>query len=110
MRLQHDITPHWKRAATALLASTIIAAPALAQDAAPTDPAEAPAAAEAAPTGEEIIVTATKRAEALQDVPIAIQAFNTKTLDDLQVDAFDDYAKLVPSLSYKSAGPGSSNV
>ena len=38
------------------------------------------------------------------------QAFNTKTLDDLQVDAFDDYAKLVPSLSYKSAGPGSSNV
>ena len=28
----------------------------------------------------------------------------------MQVDAFDDYAKLVPSLSYKSAGPGSSNV
>ena len=110
MRL-HDITPTWKRAALALLASTVLATPALAQDppAAPTDPAEAPAAAEAS-SGEEIIVTATKRAEALQDVPMAIQAFSTKTLDDLQVDAFDDYAKLVPSLSYKSAGPGSSNV
>ena len=112
MRLQHT-KPHWKRAATALLASTIIAAPsqALAQDPAqPTDPAQSPSTAEAAQTGEEIIVTATKRAEALQDVPMAIQAFNTKTLDDLQVDAFDDYAKLVPSLSYKSGGPGSSNV
>jgi iron complex outermembrane receptor protein len=109
MRSHHAITPQWKRAATALLASTIMGAPALAQDAPPTDPAESSATADAQ-TGEEIIVTATKRAEALQDVPIAIQAFNTKTLDDLQVDAFDDYAKLVPSLSYKSAGPGSSNV
>ena len=113
MRLNQDITPHWKRAATALLASTFIAMPgqALAQDPSqPADPAQTPSTAEAQSTGEEIIVTATKRAEALQDVPMAIQAFTTKTLDDLQVDAFDDYAKLVPSLSYKSAGPGSSNV
>jgi outer membrane receptor protein involved in Fe transport len=121
MRSQQGFTPSWKRAATALLASTIIATPALAQEVAPTDPAQAPSAAPTAPAqapsvapneqqGEEIIVTATKRAEALQDVPMAIQAFSTKTLDDLQVDAFDDYAKLVPSLSYKSAGPGSSNV
>jgi outer membrane receptor protein involved in Fe transport len=112
MRLQHT-KPHWKRAATALLASTIIAVPshALAQGPSqPTDPAQAPSTAGTQQTGEEIIVTATKRAEVLQDVPMAIQAFNTKTLDDLQVDAFDDYAKLVPSLSYKSAGPGSSNV
>lgn len=116
MRLQQEITPHWKRAAAALLASTIIATPALGQDV-PTEPANPgvpgpPAEAERTqPTGEEvIIVTATKRAENLQDVPIAITAFSTKTLDDLQVDSFDDYAKLVPSLSYKSAGPGSSNV
>ena len=118
MRLNQHITPHWKRAAVALLASTVIAMPgqAMAQDP-PTEPANPGAASPPAgaerttPTSdEEIIVTATKRAEALQDVPMAIQAFSTKTLDDLQVDAFDDYAKLVPSLSFKSAGPGSSNV
>ena len=110
MRLQQDITPQWKRAAAALLASTIVATPALAQDVPTTEPPQAPSTARTEQTGEEIIVTATKRAENLQDVPIAINAFSTKTLDDLQVDAFDDYAKLVPSLSYKSAGPGSSNV
>jgi outer membrane receptor protein involved in Fe transport len=110
MRSHYAHSPNWKRAATALLASTMIATPALAQDVAPTDPAQAPSTAPTEQQGEEIIVTATKRAENLQDVPMAIQAFSTKTLDDLQVDAFDDYAKLVPSLSYKSSGPGSSNV
>ena len=82
----------------------------MAQD---SPPATAPAAtaAPAAPADEdEIVVTATKRSENLQDVPIAITAFSTKTLDDLQVDSFDDYAKLVPSLSFKSSGPGSANV
>ncbi len=107
MRLQH-ITPHWKRAAAALLASTFMAAPALAQ-AQPQDPAETPSTAEARQeSGEDIIVTATKRSENLQDVPIAITAITTKTLDDLQVDSFDDYARLVPSLSAKTGGTGGS--
>ena len=64
-----------------------------------------------------IVVTATRREENLQDVPIAITAITTKTLDDLQVDKFEDYARLVPSLSFKSgggggspSGPGTSNV
>ena len=46
-----------------------------------------------------IVVTATRRAENLQDVPIAITALGTQTLDELQVDNFDDYARFVPSLS-----------
>jgi outer membrane receptor protein involved in Fe transport len=112
MRLHHDITPNWKRAAMALFASTIIAVPghALAQDAPaePTDPADAPAVAAARDDGDQIIVTATKRNENLQDVPIAITAITTKTLEDLKVDDFRDYARLVPSLSYKSGGGGGS--
>ncbi len=103
----------WKRVGFGLLVSTAMCAPALAQDAAapPVDPATAPAAAAAPATDEEeIVVTATKRSENLQDVPIAITALSTKTLEDLQIDAFDDYAKLVPSLSFKSSGPGSANV
>jgi outer membrane receptor protein involved in Fe transport len=109
MRLQHT-KRHWKNAATALLASTIIAAPgqALAQGPAqPTDPAQAPAAAEAQ-EGEQIVVTAQKRTENLQDVPIAITAITTKTLEDLHVDQFEDYARLVPSLSLRAGGSGGS--
>ncbi len=60
--------------------------------------------------GDEIVVTATKRVENLQDVPIAITAFGTKTLDDNHVDSFEDYAKMIPSLSQQSSGPGASNV
>ncbi|MGI8931497.1 MAG: TonB-dependent receptor [Sphingomicrobium sp.] len=100
-----------RRASNLLLASTMLlgSGAAFAQD---TSSGEQPSnsAARQDDEGDEIIVTATRRAESLQDVPIAITAITTKTLDDLQVDAFDDYARLVPSLSYKSAGPGSSNV
>jgi len=99
----------WKRVGFGLLVSSAMCAPVQAQDAAP--PTVEPATAPAATVDEDVIVvTATKRSENLQDVPIAITAFSTKTLDDLQVDSFDDYAKLVPSLSFKSSGPGSANV
>lgn len=60
--------------------------------------------------GDEIVVTATKRVENLQDVPIAITAFGTKTLEDNHVEQFADYAKMIPSLSVQSLGPGASNV
>jgi iron complex outermembrane receptor protein len=112
MRLLKLDRPAWKRAGAMLLASTLITpVPALAQDtspaAEPADPAESSAAAEAR-GDEQILVTATKRTENLQDVPIAITAITTKTLDDLQVNSFDDYARLVPSLSSKAGGGGGS--
>ena len=105
----------YRQAAIGLLATTMLVAPSIAQDApavAPTTPPAAAAAKTPSPATDEdeIVITATKRSENLQDVPIAITALTTKTLDDLQVDSFDDYARLVPSLSYKSSGPGSSNV
>lgn len=60
--------------------------------------------------GDEIIVTANKREENLQDVPLAITAIGTQKLEQLQVTDFDDYARYLPSLSYQTAGPGFSNV
>jgi iron complex outermembrane recepter protein len=109
-------SPRLKTAAAALLASTMLLNPAqaVAQEAPappaePADPAEQ-ASTVAASDEDEIVITATKRAENLQDVPLAVTAIGTKQLDDLQVNDFDDFAKLVPSLSYKSSGPGSSNV
>jgi iron complex outermembrane receptor protein len=55
---------------------------------------------------EEIIVTATKRAEDLQSVPLSIQALSTQKLEQLNVKQFDDYVKFLPSVSYQSFGPG----
>ncbi len=88
-----------------LLASSILAAPAFAQDAPPADPAEQPSAAA---ESQEIIVTAQKRSENLQKVPMAITAITTKSLEDLNVAQFEDYARLVPSLSSKGGGSGGS--
>jgi outer membrane receptor protein involved in Fe transport len=88
----------------ALLGSTSLGgAPALAQQAAATVDASAD------DTGE-IIVTAQKREENLQRVPLSIQAFGTEKLDQLQVQKFDDYARFLPSVSFETAGPGSARV
>ena len=94
-----------RRACGLFLASTaLIGTGAFAQDTAN----QPPAAANQQADDDVIVVTATKRAENLQDVPIAITAITTKTLDDLQVNDFDDYARLVPSLSSKAGGGGGS--
>jgi len=65
-------------------------------------------AAETAEPGglEEIVVTAQKRSEDLQKVPISLQVLSGQELEQLQVTGFDDYAKFLPSLSYRSWGPG----
>ncbi len=58
----------------------------------------------------EIVVTAERRSQNLQKVPVAIVALGTEKLDQLQVQSFNDYAKFLPSLSFDSAGPGTANV
>jgi iron complex outermembrane recepter protein len=58
----------------------------------------------------EIVVTAQKREERLQDVPISIQALGTETLSQHEVTSFDDYVKLLPSVSFQSYGPSQSQV
>ncbi len=57
-------------------------------------------------TLEEVVVTAQKRTENLQDVPISIQALNTTKLEELHITDFDDFAKYLPSVSFQTAGPG----
>ena len=53
---------------------------------------------------DEVVVTAQKRTESLQDVPLSIQAIGTKQLEELHIASFADYAKFLPSLSYQSGG------
>src|ERR1044072_3712613 len=66
---------------------------------------------------ETVVVTAEKRAEDLQKVPVSIQVLNTRKLEDLHIQSFNDYAQYIPSLSFASNaaggglnGPGFANV
>src|SRR5271165_4776614 len=61
-------------------------------------------------TLEEVVVTAQKRTEDLQKVPISLQVLSGDKLEQLQVSGFDDYAKLLPSLSFRSNGPGQTQL
>ena len=51
---------------------------------------------------EEVIVTAQKRAEDLQDTAIAITAISASALDDLNISNAEDYEAIVPSLSVRA--------
>jgi len=65
----------------------------------------------AATTGiTEVVVTAQRRSENVQDVPIAIQAFSGDNLQQLNVQNFDDFVKYLPNVNASSTGPGQSNI
>ena len=74
------------------------------------DPAQQPAQASQKParqaTLETVTVTAQKREEDLQKVPISIQALDAQTLEQHNVQNFNDYMKLLPSVSFGTAGGG----
>ncbi|HEU4592217.1 MAG TPA: TonB-dependent receptor [Steroidobacteraceae bacterium] len=55
---------------------------------------------------EEVVVSAQKRDESLQDVPLSIQAIGQKELAELKVNDFGDYVKFLPNVSYQTYGPG----
>ena len=51
-------------------------------------------------TIEEIVVTAQKRSESIQEVPIAVSAFDAGALEAHQIDTFSDLQFNVPNVSY----------
>src|SRR5215468_4669462 len=59
---------------------------------------------------EEVVVTANRREENLQKVPIAITALTAETLQQLSVTTFDDYVKFVPNVTSQGLGPGQNNI
>jgi outer membrane receptor protein involved in Fe transport len=74
---------------------------------APCTPARAAeAASPAGETLEVIIITARKRAENLQDVPLSVDVLSKKDMSNLGISGFEDYAEKVPSISFISTGPG----
>jgi iron complex outermembrane recepter protein len=99
--LKHSL----KISSAALVLATLGAGmtPAFAQDATP--------AAEAADRGiADIVVTATRRSENLNDVPIAIQALGSEALDALGVNSFEKLLEYLPNVRAGGRGPGQNQV
>jgi iron complex outermembrane recepter protein len=93
------IRSHVRRTAAILMAGSILAtSPAFAQE------------ADEAGADDEIIVTAQKREENLQNVPISIQALGSKKLDQLGISDFNEFTKQLPSVSFQTLQPGSTTV
>ena len=59
---------------------------------------------------EEIVVTAQKRSENLQDVPVSVQVLGNAQLENLNVNGFDDYIKFLPTVSYVQSRPGVAQI
>jgi iron complex outermembrane recepter protein len=55
---------------------------------------------------QEVVVTAQKRVENLQDVPISVQVFDNRTLEQLGIENLNDYVLYSPSVSFLQAGAG----
>jgi outer membrane receptor protein involved in Fe transport len=91
-----------RQRAVLLLATTamVLPASAFAQD----------SAAEEEVDESEIVVTAQRREERLRDVPISITALGSERLEEAGVQSFEDYAKLLPSVSFQSFGPSQSQI
>lgn len=105
-------------------AAIAIAAGGIANKAAAAEPAAPKAVAAAAategaavqvdqsqpPTGNEIIVTASRRNETVQNVPMTLQAFTGETLKQFNVVTFDDLLKYTPNVTYGSNGPAAGAI
>jgi outer membrane receptor protein involved in Fe transport len=121
---------NWGALTLGLLASTALATPAFAQtpppvDATPststtqspapgtnaTDVTAPPPKVQKKQEGEvqdqtEIVITATKREEYLQNVPMSVQALGTRRLDQLNISNFEDYSKQLPSVNFQTSQGG----
>jgi iron complex outermembrane recepter protein len=79
------------------LAAALVAPPALAQDRAAPDSDTA--------TIAELIVTAQKREENIQEAPVAVSAVTGAALEQAHIQNFSDLALSMPSLSYTENSP-----
>ena len=88
-----------------LLASTALILPATAQaQETQTTPEDLPS------DRDVIVVTAQKRGENIQSVPISIQAIGTRKLDQLNISNFNEFTQLLPSVAFQTSQPGVTTV
>jgi len=74
------------------------------------DAPAAPADAEATVGITEVVVTAQRRNESIQDVPITVQAVTGEQLKALGVQSFNELMKYTPNVTFSGNGPGTGNI
>lgn len=101
-------TPRCALLRTTLLVGSALMSPTalLAQTAQPDPAGTAEPSVAGVEDQNDIVVTAQKREQSVQDVPISIQVLDTRKLDQLQVRDFRDYVKYLPSVSTTGSNPG----
>ena len=78
-------------ASSALLAAAVIGSPAQAQQQASSN------------TIQELVVTAEKREQSLQDIPVAISAFTSEQRDVVGIQSIQDMTNFTPGLQYSTS-------
>src|SRR3569833_1576360 len=58
----------------------------------------------------EITVSAQRRNESMQNVPISMLVFTAETLQQLNVTTLDDYIKYLPNITTANIGPGQNEI
>jgi len=58
----------------------------------------------------EVLVTAQRRKQSIQDVPITVQAVTGQQLEQMKVANMDDLLKLTPNVTVSENGPGQGQV
>jgi iron complex outermembrane recepter protein len=73
---------------------------------------QAPSGEEAAPTGglQEVVVTATRRAESLSKVPISVTALTQESLDDRGIKDFSEVARFTPGVNFDNSGTNNISI
>src|SRR5207248_1305770 len=103
---------HMRTTAALLIGTSVLAfaVPASAQTTAEAQaqPANQPPVAQA--TGADIIVTATKRATRVQDVPFSINAQTQADIQRAHAQTLEDISRNVAGLTVQNLGPGQSQV
>jgi outer membrane receptor protein involved in Fe transport len=59
---------------------------------------------------EEVIITAQKREQDIQSVPITVNVLTSTQLTNLGVKTFEDYAQLLPNVSYSETQPSRAEI
>lgn len=59
---------------------------------------------------EVIEVTATKRSESIQKVPVTVTALTGDSLEKLGVSNFDQYVEFLPNVIFQGTGPGQNEI
>lgn len=72
--------------------------------------ADAVAAADAAPVIQEVVVTAQRRSESVQDVPMTVQALSSESIAKLDVTNVEQILRFTPNVVYSAPGAGQGQI